>query len=130
MMRIDHIALNVSNLEKAKEFFVRWFGGRCGNLYHNPKSGLRSYFISFDDDTRVELMHWPDMGIQGTDTRHTGYAHMAFSVGGKDAVDALTRSLAEESHLVISGPRITGDGYYESCIQIFDGIVIELMAEK
>ncbi len=75
-------------------------------------------------------MDWPDTVLPDNAGRVAGYAHMAFSVGGKDAVDSLTQSLAEAGHTIISGPRITGDGYYESCLMIFDGIVIELMAEK
>ena len=46
----------------------------------------------------------------------TGYAHIAFSVGSKEKVDALTAELKADGYEVVGGPRTTGDGYYESCI--------------
>ena len=55
-----------------------------------------------------------------------GYAHIAFSVGSKDAVDSLTQRMKEDGYPAISGPRTTGDGYYESCILGFEGNLIEI----
>ena len=46
----------------------------------------------------------------------TGFIHIAFSVGSKEKVDELTMELKKDGYDVISGPRTTGDGYYESCI--------------
>lgn len=46
----------------------------------------------------------------------TGYIHLAFSVGSKEAVDELTQKIKSDGYNVVSGPRITGDGYYESCV--------------
>ena len=58
-MRISHIAMYVRDLEVVKEFYIRFFGAKAGELYHNPKTGLKSYFLSFDEGTRLELMN-PD----------------------------------------------------------------------
>lgn len=55
----------------------------------------------------------------------TGYAHIAFSVGSKERVDELTEQLKIAGYEVVSGPRITGDGYYESCIVVIEGNQIE-----
>ena len=41
-------------------------------------------------------------------------------------MDALTARLKADGYEVISGPRITGDGYYESCITAVEGNLIEL----
>ena len=41
-------------------------------------------------------------------------------------MDALTARLKADGYEVISGPRITGDGYYESCIATVEGNLIEL----
>ena len=46
----------------------------------------------------------------------TGYIHLAFSVGSKEQVDELTAKLKADGYEVVSGPRTTGDGSYESCI--------------
>lgn len=55
-----------------------------------------------------------------------GYIHIAFSVGSKENVDALTRRLADAGYEVMSGPRTTGDGYYESCVRAFEDNIIEI----
>ena len=63
-MRISHIAMYVQDLEVVKEFYIRFFGAKAGELYHNPKTGLKSYFLSFDEGTRLELMNLPEMQDQ------------------------------------------------------------------
>ena len=59
-MRIDHIALCVRDLEAMRDFYIKYFGAVAGELYHNPRTGLRTYFLTFDGETRVELMQKPD----------------------------------------------------------------------
>ena len=58
--------------------------------------------------------------------RGTGYSHLAFSVGSRQAVDEWTERLRMDGYPVISGPRVTGDGYYESCILDPEGNRIEI----
>lgn len=60
-MKIEHIAMYVRDLEEAKSFFEKYFKARSGDLYHNKTSDFKSYFLSFDDDTRLEIMTSPDM---------------------------------------------------------------------
>ena len=126
-MKLEHVALYVSDLERARDFFVEWLGGRSNERYHNPKTGLRTYFISFDGGARLELMTRPDIPeCGGNRPTQTGYAHVAFSVGSRDRVDQLTHALQEAGFSVVSGPRTTGDGYYESCVLDLEGNQIEL----
>ena len=125
-MRIEHVAMYVNDLEKAKEFFVNYLGGISNDGYRNPNTGFRSYFISFDDGSRLELMNKPDLTDAGSKASRTGYAHIAFSLGSKEAVDDLTERLRADGYDVISGPRTTGDGYYESCVIAIEGNLIEL----
>ena len=125
-MKIEHIAMYVTDLEKAKDFFVKYFGASSNDGYHNPKTDFRSYFLSFDDGARLELMHKPQLADDTKELARTGYIHIAFSVGSRERVDALTAELKADGYEVVSGPRTTGDGYYESCMRIFDGIIIEL----
>jgi lactoylglutathione lyase len=113
-MKIEHAAMYVNDLEKARGFFVKYLQGKPNDGYHNVKTGFRSYFISFSDGARLELMNKPDMDDQNKTLTRTGYAHIAFSVGSKEAVDELTARLKEDGFQVTSGPRTTGDGYYES----------------
>ena len=125
-MKIAHIALFVRELEQARDFFIEYFGGRANEGYYNPKTGFRSYFIRFDDGAQIELMQKPALSDGAQSGSCYGYAHMAFSAGSRAAVDALTERLRAAGYAVISGPRTTGDGYYESCIAAFEGNLIEI----
>ena len=125
-MKIEHLALYVNELEKARDFFVNYLNGTSNSGYHNPKTDFRSYFISFEDGARLELMHKPEMTDNEKHLNRTGYAHVAFSLGSKEKVDSLTAKLKSDGYEVISGPRTTGDGYYESCIVAIEGNQIEL----
>lgn len=125
-MRIEHIAMYVNNLEKAKDFFIRYFGAKANDGYHNRTTDFRSYFLSFDDGARLEIMNRPDMNDMEKTLTRTGYVHLAFSLGSKEAVNKLTAKMKAEGYEVVSGPRTTGDGYYESCIIGFEGNQIEV----
>lgn len=125
-MRIEHVAAYVNDLEKARDFFVEFLNGTSNGGYHNKNTGFRSYFISFEDGARLELMNKPGMVEEGKSPNRTGYAHLAFSVGSKERVDELTDQLKAAGYEVLSGPRTTGDGYYESCIVAIEGNLIEL----
>ena len=125
-MKIEHVAMYVNDLEKARDFFITYLGGVSNDGYHNTKTGFKSYFISFDDGSRLELMNKPGMTDDEKVLARTGYIHIAFSLGSKEAVDELTDRMRSDGYEVISGPRTTGDGYYESCIIGIEGNQIEL----
>ena len=125
-MKIEHIALYVNDLEAARDFFITYLGGKSNDGYHNPKTDFRSYFITFDDGARLELMTKPGMMDQEKPLNRTGFVHVAFSVGSKERVDELTEELRTAGYEVVSGPRTTGDGYYESCIVAFEDNLIEI----
>ena len=125
-MKIEHIALYVSDLERARDFFVKYFDATSNDVYHNTKTDFRSYVLTFEDGSRLEIMTKPDLTDSGDCLNRFGYAHIAFSVGSNEQVDVLTSRLAADGYPVISGPRTTGDGYYESCILGFEGNLIEI----
>ena len=116
----------VNDLEQAKEFFVKYLNGKANKMYHNIKTDFRSYFISFDDGARMEIMNKPEMSDIEKPVNRTGYIHVAFSVGSREKVNELTNFLKTDGYEVISGPRTTGDGYYESCIIAVEGNQIEI----
>ena len=110
-----------------KDFFIRYFNGTSNEMYHNPKTGLKTYILSFEDsDVRVELMTRPEVKEEEENIHRQGFIHLSFSVGSQEAVDNLTKVLNEDGYQVLSGPRTTGDGYYESCIVGPEKILIEL----
>ena len=162
-MRIDHAALFCRDLEQMRQFFIDYFDARSNEQYHNPRTGLRTYILSFTEgSTRLELMQrteqrepssslaldlWslatagtqelpsrdgrrqsqrPDVQDADPSQPAIGYVHLSFAVGSRKGVDLLTRRLAADGYTVTSGPRTTGDSYYESSILGPEGIQIEV----
>ena len=125
-MKIEHIAMYVKDLEAARDFFVTYFCAVSNEGYHNKTTDFRSYFLTFRDGARLELMTKPGLSDGVKPPSSMGYIHLAFSIGSKEEVDALTKRLQADGHEVLSGPRTTGDGYYESCIVGIEGNLIEI----
>ena len=109
MTRIDHAAVWVADLEAARDFYTTWFGGVAGELYHNPRTGLSTYILTFGTGARLELMTRPDVTVPG-------------------AGDALARRAREVGVQVVDGPRRTGDGYYEVALLDPEGNRVEVVA--
>lgn len=126
-MKLDHIALYVHDLEGARNFFTEFFGTKSNDMYHNHTTGLQTYFLSFPDSGRIEIMSRPEITASNDSIYNHGLNHIAINVGSTADVDRLTEKLRNAGYTVISGPRTTGDGYYESCIQAFEGCLIELL---
>ena len=122
-MRIEHAAMYVKDLEKAKEFFIKYFGAVPNEGYHNKNTDFRSYFLSFDEGARLEIMTRPSMDDAEKTAARTGLIHLAFGVGSEEKVD---ERLKADGYEVLSGPRTTGDGYYESCVVGIEGNQIEI----
>ncbi|MDY3249884.1 MAG: VOC family protein [Candidatus Choladocola sp.] len=125
-MYIEHVAMYVKDLEGTKDFFVRYFDAKANEGYHNQTTDFRSYFLSFEQGARLEIMNRPDMEVREKGMSETGYIHIAFRLGSREAVNLLTEKLRKDGYTVVSGPRITGDGYYESCIIGIEGNQIEI----
>jgi lactoylglutathione lyase len=132
-MHIEHVAVWVKDLENSKAFYEKFFGGKSGEIYHNPKSKFSSYFITFGNSgersARIEIMTRPDITENSNQsiTPIFGYAHLAISVGSKEEVDRLTENLRENGVTIVSPPRFTGDGYYESVVSDPDGNLVEIV---
>jgi lactoylglutathione lyase len=123
---IHHVALWVADLERARAFYADLLGGRAGALYHNERTGFRSYFVSFGAGARLELMSRPDVVAADRDSDAPGFAHVALSVGGRDEVDACVAVLERAGVAVASRPRQTGDGYYEAVVLDPEGNRVEI----
>ncbi len=128
MVTIEHMAMHVQDLERACAFFGRYFDAP-GAVYHNTRTDFRSCFLSFSGVCRLELMPRPQMEDAPKSQVRTGYIHLALSVGSKERVDSLTAQLKSDGYEVVSGPRTTGDGYYESCVMVFEGNLLELTVQ-
>lgn len=126
-MKIEHVAIWVNDLEKVKEFYENYFNCKSTKKYYNPVREFESYFLTFESGTRLEIMRQKEIDKQ-PERNQTGWAHMAISLGSKEAVDKLTDKFKEDGYPVLNGPRTTGDGYYESVIEDPEGNLLELMA--
>ena len=124
-MHIEHIALWTHDLEGLKTFYESYFGARAGSKYVNAEKQFESYFLTFASGARLELMQMPTIP-HSRESQSTGYAHLALSAGSEEQVDTLTARLRADGHRIISGPRRTGDGYYESVVLDPDGNRVEI----
>ena len=122
---IEHVALWCHDLEKMRDFYVRYFNATSNQKYQNEKKGFSSYFISFEGGSRLELMKRENID-QRYEGPQLGWVHIAISLGTKEAVDVLTNWLRDDGYEIVSEPRTTGDGYYESVIADPEGNQIEL----
>lgn len=126
-MKIAHMALWTRDLEKMRDFYVKYFHCTHGKKYHNPNKQFTSYFLSFEEGCPLEIMHKPGLENQPQNGKELfGYAHLAISVGSKSRVDELTRQLEVDGYPVVGQPRTTGDGYYESVVADPEGNLVEI----
>ncbi len=125
-MKIDHIGMFVKDLEKAKNFFVKYFSAKPNHKYTNNKTKLETYFLVFDDGARLEIMTKPNLEVHNPLVEEEGYHHLAFYLRSKEEVNELTSKLKTDGINVVSEPRTTGDGYYEAVV-LFENCYIELV---
>lgn len=128
IMKLEHIAVYVKSLEETKDFYVNYFGAVSNNKYSNPKTKLETYFLSFGDGARLEIMSRPNLLDSPKDIFRMGLIHIAFKLGSAEKVDSLTKRIEKDGFKIISYPRTTGDGYYESCIADPEGNYVEIIA--
>lgn len=128
-MKINHIGIWTNQLEEMRDFYLTFFNGTANEKYVNPKKGFESYFIRFEDLTAIEIMRKTSVKTTKNNPaeEYIGLAHFSFSLGSEEAVNNLTNHLREEGYQVLSEPRTTGDGFYESSILDPDNNRIEIM---
>ena len=115
-MTLEHVAIWTDQLEALKDFYVQYFDGTANDVYTNEQKQFRSYFISFASGARLEIMSRPDIPANLNDTiakQHRGIIHLAFEVDSMQAVEDKAVQFKKAGITILSGPRKTGDGYYE-----------------
>lgn len=127
-MKLEHIAIWVHDLEKVRDFYIKYFVMKCSEKYINEKNHFSSYFLSFaGESTRIEIMNRPDIvKFQGNHSVSIGLTHFSISVGEKRKVDELTEILRKDGYKIVGEPRTTGDGYYESVVEDCEGNWVEI----
>ena len=116
-MYIEHVAIWCQDLERMRDFYQHYFAGQANTKYTNVR-GFSSYFLEFDTGCRLELMQWQEVTELKNEPQRQfiGLGHLSFALGSCEAVDVLTQRLVTDGYTLLSGPRTTGDGYYESCL--------------
>lgn len=114
-MKLEHVAIWTNQLEVLRAYYEKFFSGRSNTKYVNPVRNFSSYFISFENGARLELMSIPDLPANKNDSARPcrGIIHLAFYVDSVEDVDAMAERIREAGYPILSGPRRTGDGYYE-----------------
>ena len=115
-MTLEHVAIWTTQLEKLKDFYVKYFDGVANSQYTNEAKQFHSYFLTFRSGARLELMSMPGIPGNTNDTitkQHLGIIHLAFGVDTIAEVDQKANELKAGGFLILSGPRKTGDEYYE-----------------
>jgi lactoylglutathione lyase len=115
-MTLEHVAIWTADLENLKEYYIKYFNAGSNDKYKNEKTGFESYFLTFESGARLEVMSRPDIPPNGNDTinkQHLGIIHLAFGVATVEEVNAKANQLENDGFKILSGPRRTGDGYYE-----------------
>jgi lactoylglutathione lyase len=127
--RLEHVGLWVADIDRVAAFYAKYFGARVGDLYRNERKGFESRFLTLGAGARLEVMSREDV------TRHPageqlGLAHVALCIGDEAAVDELAARFQADGMTPESGPRRTGDGYYECVVRDPEGNRVEITAEK
>lgn len=129
-MRIDHLGMWTDDLDRLASFYGTYFGASIGENYKNPAKGFESRFLTFATGARLEIMRTallhPVKHASGA--QRMGLAHLALSVGSRRIVDDLTARLRAAGYPVLDGPRLTGDGFYDSVVCDPDGNRVEITA--
>ena len=127
-MKIEHVAIYTRDLESLRSFYTKYFKAASNELYVNSRKGFSSYFLSFSDGARLELMQMESIPVSLNDpiAQSTGIVHIAFSLGSRSAVDRMSERLRKDGFRILDGPRQTGDGYYECAFLDLDGNRIEI----
>jgi lactoylglutathione lyase len=115
-MILEHVAIWTDNLEGLKDYYVKYYEGTANKKYVNEKKQFQSYFLTFKSGARLELMTKPDIPANTNDrvfAQHKGIIHFAFGVNTMEEVDEKAKQLHANGFKILSGPRKTGDGYYE-----------------
>ena len=129
-MYIEHLAIRCQDIEKMRSFYESYFGATSNAKYINAKKEFESYFLSFKEGSRLELMSRTDVSSLQKDIReeYIGLAHFAMRVGSEEKVNTLTEQLRNDGFTIIGEPRRTGDGYYESVVLDPENNRIEITA--
>ena len=129
-MKIHHLAIWTNDLERLRNFYITYFGCTCNAKYRNESKQFESYFLRFDEGSQIEIMQKPGIPVNTIDPilQATGFTHIAIEVGSRQKVLEFTERLRYHGYNIVSEPRESGDGYFESCVLDPDGNRLEILS--
>ena len=74
-MKLDHIVIYVDNIENMKKFYEKYFNAKSNNIYYNKKTILKTYFLTFSDGSRIEIMTRPELKNECKNIFKKGYIY-------------------------------------------------------
>ena len=127
-IRIEHLALWTTDIDRCAVFYETYFGAVRGERYRNVAKGFESVFLTFSGGARLEVMSTTTLSpvVAESGAQRMGITHFAVAVGSDADVDTLTERLRADGFPILDGPRRTGDGYYESVTLDPDGNRVEV----
>ena len=79
-MNISHIAIWVKDIENIKNFYVKYFNCKCNDKYINNKKGFESYFLSFENGSKIEIMNIKDINELNKENNFYGFARLEANI--------------------------------------------------
>ncbi|WP_342636465.1 VOC family protein [Methylobacterium nonmethylotrophicum] len=127
-MRRAHVALRTRDLDAATGFWRTWFGAEIGEPSRSRRRhGFVSRFAPLASGAGIEPMTGPWAADGAKEAG--GSDPVAIPLGSEAAVDAMADRCARAG-ILSSGPRRTGDGFYEAVITMPDGTPVEITARR
>ncbi|MGI6110407.1 MAG: VOC family protein [Eubacteriaceae bacterium] len=115
-MRIDHISMFATRPEEVKAFYVKYFGATPSKEFIDTESGLPSYYLTFDDGSRVEILNRPEITRMAKNHIDLGYIRVSYMLDSREEVDKLANRLQSDGYAIIQQPKETPDGFYDCVV--------------
>ncbi len=107
-MRISIVGMFVKDLEKAKDFFVSYFGAQVHAVYNEEENGFYSYILKFDEGPKLELMTKPEIVDEKKDPNRTGFVHICLKVDSREKLDEITERFKADGYQILYEPATVG----------------------
>lgn len=107
-MRISIVGMFVKDLEKAKDFFVSYFGAQVHAVYNEEQNGFYSYILKFDEGPKLELMTKPEIVDEKKDPNRTGFVHICLKVDSRETLDEITERFKADGYQILYEPATVG----------------------
>lgn len=128
-MKIAYVSMFVKDLDKMKEFFVKYFKATVTDKYENFQTGYTYCYLQFDGGSRLSLVSGANIVERQSGEKIKGVNHFAIAVDSADEVKDITAQLEKDGYQIVNGVRMNGYGEYESRVLDAEGNELEITTE-